>query len=119
MTRIVRRIGSSPAQRGSLSGSNCPDILQLDTGDYLVIGRRTTLDATQLGELGASIGDDEAPVIVPGRVVEDAAAQLAAERPPQPCAGFPDHCPNLVEVPPLSPFQGAGIRCGCPTGVAR
>lgn len=31
----------------------------------------------------------------------------------QPCAGFPDRCPNLVDVPADPPRHGGGIRCGC------
>lgn len=30
-----------------------------------------------------------------------------------PCAGFPDECPNLVEVQARSRYHGGGIRCGC------
>lgn len=31
----------------------------------------------------------------------------------QPCTGFPDNCPNPRDVPPLSPYHGGGIHCGC------
>jgi hypothetical protein len=34
---------------------------------------------------------------------------------PQPCAGFPDDCPNPVDVPGCPPHHGGGIRCGCAT----
>lgn len=32
---------------------------------------------------------------------------------PQPCAGFPADCPNLVTVEPDPPHHGGGVRCGC------
>lgn len=31
----------------------------------------------------------------------------------QPCAGFPDQCPNIRPVAPALPDHGGGIRCGC------
>ncbi|MFI8942695.1 hypothetical protein [Streptomyces syringium] len=29
------------------------------------------------------------------------------------CPGFPDRCPNLVQVQPDPPAHNGGIRCGC------
>ncbi|MEV6651521.1 hypothetical protein [Streptomyces sp. NPDC051219] len=40
--KIVRRIGASPRQRGSLSGQTCPDIFELEDGDFAVIGTDRT-----------------------------------------------------------------------------
>ncbi|MCX4587895.1 hypothetical protein [Streptomyces sp. NBC_01481] len=40
--KIVRRIGASPRQRGSMSGQTCPDIFELSTGDFAVIGTEAT-----------------------------------------------------------------------------
>jgi len=77
--KIVRRYGTSPTERGSATGQSCPDILQLDTGDYLIIGRVATLtDITgpDLAAHGASVGEDEAPVIVPYDVVIAAARDI-------------------------------------------
>ncbi len=39
---VRRRIGASPAQRGSLSGSNCPDIFELSDGSFAIIGTDRT-----------------------------------------------------------------------------
>jgi len=52
--KIVRRIGASPRERGSLSGRTCPDIFELSDGKFAVIGTRTAaaLDANRL-RLGA------------------------------------------------------------------
>ncbi|MEV6051896.1 hypothetical protein [Streptomyces sp. NPDC052107] len=36
----MRRIGSTPAERGSVGANNCPDVLELDDGDFLMIGPR-------------------------------------------------------------------------------
>ncbi|KFF97643.1 hypothetical protein PV367_11240 [Streptomyces europaeiscabiei] len=40
--KIVRRIGASPRERGSLSGDSCPDIFELSDGDFAVIGSEAT-----------------------------------------------------------------------------
>jgi hypothetical protein len=36
----MRRIGSTPAEPGSTGYNNCPDVLELDDGEFLVIGER-------------------------------------------------------------------------------
>jgi hypothetical protein len=78
--KILRRVGTSPRERGSLTGETCPDILQLDTGDYLIIGMFASPWAhaeAALAEHGASIGDDEAAVVVPAEVMRAAALEIA------------------------------------------
>ncbi|WP_037620384.1 hypothetical protein [Streptomyces aureus] len=40
--KIVRRIGASPRERGSLSGETCPDIFELSDGNFAVIGTEAT-----------------------------------------------------------------------------
>ena len=68
--RIVRRLGSTPAQRGSTLG-NCPDLFELDNGDFAVIG--TVIDHTRLGlPPDAGVADHEVTVIVPRAVFTDA-----------------------------------------------
>lgn len=45
---IVRRIGASPRERGSVGGQSCPDIFELEDGSFAVIGTDKTehLDAS-------------------------------------------------------------------------
>lgn len=77
--KITRRYGTSPRERGSATGQSCPDILALDTGDYLIIGKTPgvpNISARDLTKHGASIGPDEQAVIVPRDVVHAAAAEL-------------------------------------------
>lgn len=64
MNRIVRRIGTPPTARGSLSGANCPDIFELSDGNYAVIG--TDLTEKLDGELpaDASRADYERIVVI-------------------------------------------------------
>lgn len=79
--RIDRRYGTSPAERGCGQNNSCPDVLRLDSGDYLVIGAKADVDAlkSQIADIGAGVGEDEAAVIVPAKVVEDAARGIATQ----------------------------------------
>jgi hypothetical protein len=79
--RLTRRYGTSPAQRGCGTNNSCPDVLRLDNGDYLVIGAVADLDGlkSQLADLGAGIGENEAAVVVPAKVVEAAAREIASQ----------------------------------------
>jgi hypothetical protein len=49
---IVRRIGDSPRQRGSVTGETCPDLFELSDGNFAVIGtdRTEELDALLPGD---------------------------------------------------------------------
>lgn len=38
------RLGSTPQQRGSTTGQTCPDVLENPQGNYLVIGKRVSRD---------------------------------------------------------------------------
>lgn len=42
--KIVRRIGVSPQQRGSVSEQSCPDVFELSDGNFAVIGTEAELD---------------------------------------------------------------------------
>jgi hypothetical protein len=39
---FVRRLGLSPRERGSLNNGTCPDVFELSTGDFAVIGTDVT-----------------------------------------------------------------------------
>jgi len=76
--KIVRRYGTTPTDRCT-GQSSCPDILQLDTGDFLIIGKTPgvpNISARHLAQHGASIGPDEQAVIVPYDVVIAAARDI-------------------------------------------
>ncbi|MFB7914719.1 hypothetical protein [Streptomyces sp. NPDC056061] len=64
--RLARRIGLSPAELGTTGGRDgCPDIWELDNGDFAVIGRDLT--AVHSGGLpdDAVIGGGERLVVIP------------------------------------------------------
>lgn len=39
---FVRRLGTSPRERGSLSNGTCPDVFELSDGNFAVIGTDVT-----------------------------------------------------------------------------
>lgn len=78
--QITRRLGTSPAARGCGENNSCPDVLRLDDGDYLVIGAVADTQALKgpLADMGAGVGEGEAAVVVPAKVVEAAAREIAS-----------------------------------------
>lgn len=80
--KIRRRLGIPPAARGSMSGSTCPDLLELDSGDFLVIGKTPgapNITARELAKHSASIGPGEQAVILPRAVLLAARADIPEE----------------------------------------
>lgn len=59
---IARRLGASPRQRGSLTGETCPDIFELSTGDFAVIG--TDVTETLRHALPPGCGQDQRIVVI-------------------------------------------------------
>ena len=66
-----RRLGPDPHANGATTSSlsGCPDILELETGDFAVIGVDITADARNGLRFGASCGPDECIVRVPRRTL--------------------------------------------------
>ncbi len=73
---ILRRLGASPRQRGSLSGANCPDIFELSDGRFAVIG--TDVTDEYAGELpeGSSRADYESIVVITRETLTRAKADI-------------------------------------------
>jgi hypothetical protein len=66
-----RRLGSDPhaggAQTPALKG--CPDIFELQTGDFAIIGRDITREAGAQLPPDASCGPDERIVVIPRKTL--------------------------------------------------
>jgi hypothetical protein len=73
---IVRRLGSTPQQRGSQQGMNCPDIFALSDGSVAYIGKDMTEQLRDMLPAGAGIGADEKLVVLPWDAVRDALADM-------------------------------------------
>lgn len=76
---ITHRIGTTPQQRGSLSGQTCPDVFALDTGDFAVMGTAIEEDLTALLPDGTTILPGERVVIVPAQLLTDAKPDIPTE----------------------------------------
>jgi hypothetical protein len=61
---IVRRLGLSPRQRGSLSNATCPDIFELSDGNFAVIGTDMTDELKSLLPTDAGVAAHERIVVV-------------------------------------------------------
>ncbi|MCT9009323.1 hypothetical protein ACWGKW_09155 [Streptomyces sp. NPDC054766] len=72
----MRRIGTPPTLRGSVSGANCPDIFELSDGRFAVIGTDATetLDAELPRD--ASRADYERIVVVSRETLIHAKADI-------------------------------------------
>jgi hypothetical protein len=62
--RIVRRLGLAPRERGSLTNGTCPDVFELSTGDFAVIGTDRTDELEPLLPPDAGRADYERIVVV-------------------------------------------------------
>jgi hypothetical protein len=68
---FTRRIGPDPHARGAKTSAlqGCPDILELEGGDFAVIGNDITADAAAKLAFGASCGPDERVVRIPRKTL--------------------------------------------------
>jgi hypothetical protein len=77
---FVRRLGPDPHANGAQTPAlqNCPDIWELDSGDFAVIGIEATDALHGKLPLTASCGPDERIVIVPRRILVGAKPDIPA-----------------------------------------
>ncbi|HEU5428563.1 MAG TPA: hypothetical protein VFU74_16900 [Actinocrinis sp.] len=75
---VIRRLGSTPQQRGSTSDMSCPDMFELSDGSIACIGTDLTESLRSALPLGASIGPLERLVSLPRRTVRDALPDLVS-----------------------------------------
>lgn len=62
--KIVRRLGDSPRQRGSVTGETCPDLFELSDGSFAVIGTDRTEELDALLPADAARADYERIVVI-------------------------------------------------------
>jgi hypothetical protein len=74
--KIVRRIGASPRERGSATGQSCPDIFELDDGNFAVIGTEATAQLDAELPPDASRADYERIVVISRDTLLRAKAQI-------------------------------------------
>lgn len=68
---FIRRLGPDPHANGEMSRGlcGCPDILEMDNGDFAVIGEDITVDAVARLAFGANCGPDERIVRIPRKTL--------------------------------------------------
>ena len=68
---FIRRLGPDPHQSGMQTPAlrGCPDIFELETGDFAIVGRDITREAAGQLPQNASCGPDERIVLVPRRTL--------------------------------------------------
>jgi hypothetical protein len=68
---IIRRLGPDPHQNGAQTSSldGCPDILELEDGDFAIIGVDITESAEGKLAFGAGCGRDERIVRIPRKTL--------------------------------------------------
>lgn len=73
---IVRRIGASPRERGSATGTTCPDIFELSDGRFAVIGTDMTNELDDALPFDAARADYERIVVITRETLVRAKADI-------------------------------------------
>ncbi len=68
---MLRRLGPDPHAGGvqTQSAQGCPDIFELETGEFAIIGKDITELASPALPASASCGPDERIVVIPRRTL--------------------------------------------------
>ena len=76
--KFVRRIGPDPHASGQQTPGcyGCPDILELDNGDFAIIGADITTEGKASLPPGVTCGPDEQIVRIPRRLLVGAKADI-------------------------------------------
>ena len=61
---INRRLGLSPQARGSATNCSCPDVFELDDGNFAVIGTDRTQELKDLLPVDAAVAEYERIVVI-------------------------------------------------------
>lgn len=66
-----RRLGPHPHANGATTASlsGCPDVFELVSGDFALIGKDITTEASSLLPSDASCGPDERIICIPRRIL--------------------------------------------------
>lgn len=76
MSQIVRRLGVSPCRRGSTDGATCPDIFELDDGNFAIIGTDVTDSMETQLPADAARADYERIVVITRETLVKAKADI-------------------------------------------
>jgi hypothetical protein len=77
--KIIRRVGASPHERGSMTGDTCPDIFELNDGRFAVIGTEATEALEPELPADAARGENERIVVITRETLVRAKTDIPAE----------------------------------------
>ena len=68
---FLRRLGPDPHTNGAQTSGlrGCPDIFELESGDFAIIGKNITTEAVSQLPPSASCGPDERIVVIPRKTL--------------------------------------------------
>ena len=68
---FLRRLGPDPHAAGARTPGlqGCPDVFELESGDFAVIGKDVTTEAVGKLPTGATCGPDERIVVIPRKAL--------------------------------------------------
>lgn len=71
---FLRRLGPDPHADGALTPNlkGCPDIFELESGDFAIVGRDITSEAAGRLPPDASCGPDERIIVIPHKTLVSA-----------------------------------------------
>ncbi len=75
---IRRRVGLSPSARGSATNCTCPDVFELEDGNFAVIGTDRTTEFGQRLPTDAGVAPYEKVVVITRETLLAAAKDLTA-----------------------------------------
>lgn len=75
---ILRRLGPQPDAALCVNGRACPDLFELTTGDFAIIGADITEEASSCLPPGSGCGPEERIVRVPRRTLVLARSDIPA-----------------------------------------
>ena len=75
---IFRRLGPDPHADGAQtpSAQGCPDIFEIETGEFAIIGKDITAIAANALPANASCGPDERIILIPRRTLVSAKGEI-------------------------------------------
>jgi len=76
--KVIRRLGPDPHADGQQTPGvyGCPDILELENGDFAIIGADITIAAAAKLPAGVNCGPEEKIIRIPRRILVAAKADI-------------------------------------------
>lgn len=75
---LLRRLGQNGNRELCVGGHHCPQILEMDDGDYVAVGLDITADAAKVMPPGPGIGPKEGAVRIPRAIMVAVRAEIPA-----------------------------------------